>query len=866
MAGSTNNAKDSSSLSLRTQGRVALIDEDVFIRVGEYFPRNFPISPPKSSLIPQSQRSLSDFQNPRWMFEDTPYLAFIPARNPLASDWLKPLNHTFHTLPVILDTDGQYILTQSTIDQWESLEVNLHALYNRLIQMTRVPLSPRFRLWPWPRQFGYIRRHKSEAVARHQALASRDAFMALLGVINFFARYFQYHRELIAKSDFVDAVFTTEEVIEFIQQDLQLSAVWMNDWRYTAFESPYIGAFIDVKEASGCFSYVPVMARFNIPSALSWGKHDRLANAPRIMDGYIPSREEIAAAMKQAPLVKTSTEVHVDFPSNGLDSIPMPPVNQGTGQLPNEHYAQFFKRREASREKYLLSESEDARASRLQREAHAGEDLPPGKRGAVVLYWVYDSGHRIRTFAGRHNYQYYWSRYSHHQRRYDSVRDEWDICTEFGDDIEDFDHDKDGSFTPIHIDEHSAAVHVPDAAKKTSTEYSSSLYCQLYEEELQHSVQVSTVQDIARYRFGMIANSSTGLSTSPVPWSDVEKLVGANKETVTHEFRESFRTFISVFLNESDLLSVNWRDTLDLFSSNEDCVIQKPWPFKITTISSPETKYYLLHWGSDGADFHLAIPDAAAVLEVARHGWGHSAKELIPKLIDRGIAFRTFIKTCVSTRPRANPRFRSPSYLGFRTKDHKFESVDYITYVHHRNRFLHTPRGQAALRLGGIVGRIARSVISWNGAGPAGNAPELRGYGECIVTESDQYWDDHLTEEELDLVCGAYDVQAEKKRDGTFTISKKTWWPKPISWRTSGLNVGYWSSSAEVWFQTRLKQIESKSATLYSTRGWKDSIKYVRRSTEIAAKNERLADQFLAVCSRVWLPGASVPGLSIAEP
>ncbi|KAK7023442.1 hypothetical protein VNI00_016748 [Paramarasmius palmivorus] len=673
--------------------------------------------------------------------------------------------------------------------------------------------------------------------------------MALLGVINFFARYFQYHRELVAKSDTVDAIFTTEEVLGFIQQDLQISAVWMNDWRSTAFESPYIGAFVDVKEASGCFSYVPVMARFNIPSALSWGKRNQLANAPRIMDDYIPSHEEIAAAMemKQAPLVKISSmDVHADSPSSGLDTMPMPPVNQGTGQLPNEHYVQFFRRREASREKYLLSESENRRASRLQREAHAREDLPPGKRGAVVFYWVYDSGHRIRIFAGRHNYQYYWSRYGRDQRRYDSVRDEWDVCTEFGDDIEDFDDDDDEAFTPIHVDEHSAAVNVPDTTKKTSTEYSSGLYCQPYEEELQYTVQMSAVQDIARYRFGMIANSSTGLSTSPVSWSDAQKLVGAINETTTPEFRESFCTFISVFCHESDLLSVNWRETLDLFSSNKDCVIQESWPFKISTVASPETKYYLLHWGSDEADFQLAIPNAANVLEVVRRGWGHSAKELIPKLIERGMVFRTFVKTC------------------YRTKNHKFESLDYITYVHHRNRFLHTPRGQAALRLGGIVGRIARSVISWDGAGPAESAPELRGYGECVMTESGQYWDDQLTEEELDLVCGAYDVQAEKKRDGTSTVSKKSWWPKPSSWKNSGFNVGYWSSSAETWFQTRLKQIENDSATLYSARGWKDSIKYVRRSTEIAAKNDRLADQFLAVCSRVWLPGTSVPGLSVS--
>ncbi|KAK7029036.1 hypothetical protein VNI00_014746 [Paramarasmius palmivorus] len=845
-----------------TQGRVSLVDEVVYVRVGEHFPQNFPILPPKLSLVPESQHSIFDFQNPRWMFEDTPYLAFVPARNPLASDWLKPLNHTFRTLPIILDTNGQYKLAQTTIDQWESLEVNLHRLYNRLIRSTRIPLSPRFRLWPWPRQFGYIRKHKSEAIARFQALASRDAFMALLGIINFFARYFQYHQELILKSNGLDVAFTIEEVLEFLQQDAQISAVWMNDWRSTAFESPYIGAFIDVSQGSGCFSYVPVMARFNIPSALSWGSHNQLANAPRIMDDYIPTHDEIAAAMRvrvafatQASSEKATKEIPARLSS--LDFTPMPPVNPGTGQLPNEHYVQFFKRREASRDKYLLSEGPEKRVSRLQREAHSQKDLPPGKRGAVVFYWVQDSGHRIRTFAGRDNYDHYWSRYTRNQRRYDSVRDEWDVCTEFGeDDARDFEDGEDeGTCTTIQVDDHTMFSHVPDTAQKTSTEYVSNLYCRADEEELQHNLQLSSIQDIARYRFGMITNSGARLSSSPVSWPDAEKFVGAITETTSPEFRESFRAFISVFHSHSDLLSINWFDTLDLFSSDEDSMIRKSWPFKISTIASPETKYYLLHWDHHDEDFQLAIPNAASVLEVVRRGWGLSAKELIPKLIDRGMAFRTFFKTCEANRPRANPRFRSPAYLGYRTKDYKFESIDYITYTHHRNRFLHTPRGHAALRLGGIVGRIARGVISWDGviARPAESATELRGYGDCVVTESAQYWDDYLTEEELDLVCGVYDVQAEKKRDGTFTVTKKSWWPKPNSWRVSGLNVGYWSSAAEVWFQARLKQIESGSATLYNGRGWKDCIKYVRRSNEIAARNENLADQFLDLCPRVWL-------------
>ena len=32
-------------------------------------------------------------------------------------------------------------------------------------------------------------------------------------------------------------------------------------------------------------------------------------------------------------------------------------------------------------------------------------------------------------------------------------------------------------------------------------------------------------------------------------------------------------------------------------------------------------------------------------------------------------------------------------------------------------------------------------------------------------------------------------------------VSQTSWWPSDLVWASSGLNVGYWSSSCEEWFQ-----------------------------------------------------------------
>ncbi|KIJ45384.1 hypothetical protein M422DRAFT_166875 [Sphaerobolus stellatus SS14] len=51
-----------------------------------------------------------------------------------------------------------------------------------------------------------------------------------------------------------------------------------------------------------------------------------------------------------------------------------------------------------------------------------------------------------------------------------------------------------------------------------------------------------------------------------------------------------------------------------------------------------------------------------------------------------------------------------------------------------------------------------------------------------------------------------------------------SWWPKPNIWRHSGLDVGYWSSGCEKWFQDRKERIRKGDARLKSTEAWRSSL------------------------------------------
>ncbi|KIJ34741.1 hypothetical protein M422DRAFT_134740, partial [Sphaerobolus stellatus SS14] len=51
-----------------------------------------------------------------------------------------------------------------------------------------------------------------------------------------------------------------------------------------------------------------------------------------------------------------------------------------------------------------------------------------------------------------------------------------------------------------------------------------------------------------------------------------------------------------------------------------------------------------------------------------------------------------------------------------------------------------------------------------------------------------------------------------------------SWWPKPTAWGGSGLDVGYWSSECESWYQARIKLISEGTAPLRTVEQWKKSL------------------------------------------
>ncbi|KAI0685148.1 hypothetical protein BC835DRAFT_1421513 [Cytidiella melzeri] len=155
-----------------------------------------------------------------------------------------------------------------------------------------------------------------------------------------------------------------------------------------------------------------------VPSSSPWGPPPAQSSSSAWATGSMgasPSASSSANNVSRPP-----GPLHVS--ALGRDSV--------TDQAPGETPQQFFARIDASKAAKLakMSPAEKARVQAKER-LHAALELPNKSHGCRVFKWSEDSsGAWIRTFVGRKNWRDAWANSAVSQRRYDPVRNEFDIC------------------------------------------------------------------------------------------------------------------------------------------------------------------------------------------------------------------------------------------------------------------------------------------------------------------------------------------------------------------------------------------------------------------------------------------------------
>ncbi|KAJ3911209.1 hypothetical protein F5877DRAFT_23811, partial [Lentinula edodes] len=310
----------------------------------------------------------------------------------------------------------------------------------------------------------------------------------------------------------------------------------------------------------------------------------------------------------------------------------------------------FIQRREAHRLKVIASEAASEHQSRLQREENARRDQPPGRKGARVYYWDLVEGIRVRTAVGRSNYEDIWERYGPSQWRYDSVADEWEICTDLdpdsGCDLDSLEDDSDDDyFIPMPSQSNEEAGH--DVGPASSYAY----VARLHPQKDSPTVPISfseAIEDIAHHRFGFLKRpiqDNREIVILPRVWKKVLGLLGCGHPPVPdgpHDHIElQIINLVMQLLDAVDLRHAPQEYDLALRNG-----FTKPQiPFEVDVLTLYHGYHFLIQAqdATDNEPYLIALCSAATVLEIARRKWGPGTVDIIQCLIEEGLPFNTLI-------------------------------------------------------------------------------------------------------------------------------------------------------------------------------------------------------------------------------
>ncbi|KAL0563928.1 hypothetical protein V5O48_018129 [Marasmius crinis-equi] len=832
------------------------LDDNIFTIIGSRPPSNFPRNIP--SPIPLqllcSNQSYDFLACPNWITPRTPYIGFLPAMDVFRQFWLRPLRYSSDTEIERL-SNGKFILGRAVRKAWDMQERNMRKLLVSAAQNTLdLALPYPYTPWPFPRQYGYTKSHASREDVHRQARAAHKAFLPLIASINFHIRIMIHQMQRMTTAH--GRTLERHEWLHVLKNHSGITGTWMNYWMDTILEGPVLGGYVDLCTFS-CPEFLPVFEAAGMPLVVCWGKN--------------PEDISLACGKEWPPDKQLSRLLLREQQPYNAEETPEPPtsdkVEAGAGVRPKETMAEFFRRRLEQRERCLKIETPIQKQSRESRETHSFEGAVPGNNGARVYEWELDDGCYIRKQVDRNAVEDAWEFYGVHQRRYDSVADEWDCSFTFGNltpEDDQANHDNKQALVQMFPDDDP-----PVDAQHDSTVYIGSLHAPTV--QIHEPVYFDdTVEDVAHYRLGFVDPSEMTELHTDMPWEKVERMLGFGGPStpkaalISQKTKGSISRFLMQLMEAKELS--DGPPALDLRDPHANVHTDLPFPVQFLNVGDG---FYLLqenlHKVQSPAPFILALSSGGTVLEIIRRQWGPGLEIVVERLMQAGIPFRTFIQShrqLYPHNPEPPPADRKSNIgmegsidarvkLGYRDHDHKFDLQDYKVYVRERDAFLSTYRGRAAIMMGGIVARLARDAVNPKDVldGPTPDVDKEWGKGECFTPGEGMkvYWDDVLTEEEINLVCGVYDVaKGPPNEKGNIVLCQKSWWPKPAAWQSSGLNCGYWSRDAEAWYQTRVDLIwKGQEVKLLTKQDWRGNVKFTRDAVRLKERYDRLAREFL---------------------
>jgi hypothetical protein len=825
----------------------------------------------------------SDATTFRWSLNPFPQLPYCLKYPRYQGPLLQRLAYTFNTLP--LEWDYGWSLSPSVAESWQSLETCLETATVALFNAVGALHLLEFRVFRRPSQFGYSRKFRKSDQSRRCCINGRNAFVPLMALcsyaISITPNFTNENPPWVGKLEEMGVhpewvqLLKSSQLADFSESNKRLGVIIQPNCKW--------------------LNRIPNMIRANVPLYFLWDDPNDFASTPWFYKKYCPTLQEVRHAQTRErlrgqppswedisvtalvaddqtsdPTLVPDDATHApddvtlvpDIPPQQPPPSNEPPIpDQFSGQKRGETMDQFFARRVERHARMAATETSAERISRLDREQMAQRHRIPGRGGARCFTWEEVDGFMMRTYLVRSAVENCWGSYTNSQRRYDGFYNEWDLATEFDPgvvalDDDDDDDDDDVHYMPAQQRTPSPPPPYPPSSPappqlfvdditttyRSNVSESSPYHNEVCDMEIQNPGDL--MDDILYWRFGYNWDGITALTDaeqSIVPWRNIQKTLTDLECNIQADQQPAITSFVTHLGNGIAVPQVLW----DLNSDNPSPLRGNFNPKLVVNFKIFEqTTYYFIQSAApshDDPSWDLVVKDPITALECYRRDWGPSIIEVARALLHAGKPFSTCIRSDVPHRVHAPQLRRDAIGLGWRQAGYGGDANDYAGYEARRTAFLALPRGRKAALEGGIVWRLAINSIELRHVliGPSDDVFE---YGSAIACDSngEELWDDALSESELNLICGVYNVQTHSGQ-----TSDSSWWPKQSVWKTSGLNVGYWSVGCETWFKKRLDAIRNGTARLRTSAEWRSSLKFWRGTGPFITNSRHAAAAYL---------------------
>ncbi|KAG1901221.1 uncharacterized protein F5891DRAFT_1187916 [Suillus fuscotomentosus] len=765
-----------------------------------------------------------------WAYGARLWFPLIPLNPSFDGPIFGCLNHSRFSLHTEVDNQGKHVLHRDIRGKWADLEQKLLWCQERLGAGLLIPWGTK--LPRAPTTYGYQRSHADANLAKKVAIRSRNAFLLIATTCSWHIMSHHHHGSnrawMAILTDDPHHPIPAEWVLE-LSRSFQAQLPM-----FEKFSIPIWVCFpqnVSAAVNSSLCHYIPSAAAITRATEQwdqkhdnawgqlddsTWGQPEESQNAPKWDDALGWAQNSGAQPVSNVP------EPHTD----SLFPTPQP----HSGQKRGEDWKAFFARRCEENKRKEETETPARQQSRQSRERVAMNHSIPGKSStAVVFEWQPNDefgGFCQRVRLTKAEIPTTWMSYSTSTRVYDSFRNQWDLC-----DVLDPSSVPDGDWEEDHFPLALAPSEPTPAPPPPPPPLSSFMrdietYFGCYEvaPSAQYTRNVERFMSILHFHLGyrLAASTSTprGRSTTfndwthKMQWAHLCKLVGDDPTNIT-SIPDTQKHVITCFIGylvtlpQSQLSDIP-PDLWDLGPNSSLSVLNAH--IRVSYAQQPKQRFYIIELlSSNLVPWKLAVPDAITVVMCLRHDWGSDITKIVCNLLEKGIAIKMLQP--ISVPPHAwHPLMELHTYsLGhvFSPKDRRlphFRPVyaDYIVYKQHRHKFMNQPCARVALLHGGLIWRLALHSLSFNVLPSVldGISRQAVPFGLMLDINGQTYFDDELSEEEVDFMCGMYHVHTN---DGNVEIV--SWWPRPQAWAVSGLNVGFWSSQCESWFQSCLDNI-----------------------------------------------------------